>query len=528
VPEDSPRTETVDVVVMGGRISGSAVAITLARAGRRVVVLDSATFPSDTVSTHVMFAGGLAELKRLGALDRVLEAEAPKCPNVSLIAEGVPVEGTYTPVDGIDYGLNTRRPELDMALVTTAREAGAEVRERCRVSGVLWRGNRVCGLHYTDAEGAAHTILAKLVVGADGRDSVFAEWVGSPRYKALPNGRGLAFHYMTDSPEGSQHYPRRDAICQWRHGEINSFVFPVNNNAITALLMPSVEIVDRCRKDPEEWDRVVAAQPEMAARLTGTVKEIKMRGATDTEGYFRISSGPGWAMVGDAGSFKDPVIAQGIRDGLWSGRTLGETVTPCLDDPAILDQATRRYERLRDREVLATYYWGHKESRVSSLNPVEKEFYLQAQDDPQLGLDLVDTFSRQISPYKLVSVPREVTWTVRALRRPGADRPAIVKFVAEALKLDLSYAVDRVFIKAGRRPKGTAVKRWVRDGWTEHMALTNHRPSSKPYLPEEERAAAAAARKVRSTRGRRPTSAAGTEDAAGTAEVATTQTAVPA
>jgi flavin-dependent dehydrogenase len=519
------QPEQVDVVVVGGRIGGSAVAIALARAGRRVLVLDNATFPSDTVSTHVMFAGGLAELKRLGALDRVLAADAPKCPNVALIAEGVHVQGTYTPVDGIDYGLNTRRPELDMALVTTARAAGAEVRERCKVTGVVWRGNRACGLYYTDPDGTSRTILAKLVVGADGRDSVFAEWVGSPRYKALPNGRGLAFHYMTDSTEGSLHFPRRDAICQWRNGEISSFVFPVNNNAITALLMPSVEIVDRCRRDPEEWDRVVAAQPEMAARLSGTVKEIKMRGATDTEGYFRLSSGPGWALVGDAGSFKDPVIAQGIRDGLWSGRTLGETVAAHLDDPRELDEATRRYEGLRDKEVLGTYYWGHKHSRVSSVSAVEMEFYRQGEHDPQIGRDLADTFSRQISPYKLVSVRREVVWTVRAMRRPGADRREIAKFVAGELKLDLAYVLDRAMLKAGRRPKGTAVKRWVRDGWTEHMALGNHRPTSKPYLPEEERAAAAATRKARSTRGRRPAPAAAAEAAA---ESAPTQTAVPA
>jgi len=530
VPEDSPRTETVDVVVMGGRIGGSATAITLARAGHRVVVLDSATFPSDTVSTHVMFPGGIAELQRLGALDRVLEAEAPKCRDVALIGEGVEVKGTYTPVDGIDYGLNTRRPELDMALVTTARAAGAEVRERCRVTGVVWRGNRVCGLNYTDPEGTPCTILAKLVVGADGRDSLFAEWVGSSRYKALPNGRGLAFHYMTDSPEGSAHYPRRDAICQWRNGEINSFVFPVNNNAITALLMPSVEIVDRCRQDPEEWDRVVAAQPEMAARLSGTVKEIKMRGATDTEGFFRTSSGPGWALVGDAGSFKDPVIAQGIRDGLWSGRTLGETVAGHLDDQKSLDAATRRYELKRDKEVIGTYYWGHKHSRVSSVSAVEMEFYRQGQEDPQIGRDVADTFSRQISPYKLVSVRREVVWTLRALRRPGADRKEIAEFVVGELKLDLAYVVDRLKIKAGRRPKATVKKSWLRDGWTEHMALGNHRPSSKPYLPEEERAAAAAAaeakKAARSTRTRRPPAT--TEGAAETADAAPTQTAVSA
>jgi len=511
MPETAHQTaeapERVDVVIVGSRIAGCATAIALARAGRRVLVLDRAAFPSDTVSTHVMFPGGLAELQRLGALDRVRAAGSPPCADILLSAEGcLDVYGTYTPVDGIDYGLNTRRPALDMALVTTAREAGAEVRERCKVSGVIWRGNRVVGVRYTDADRVEHTVVAKLTVGADGRDSEFAEWVGSPRYKALPNGRGLAFHYLTDSEEGARHYPRRDAICQWRHGEINSFVFPNNDNSITALLMPSVEIVERCFRDPEEWDRVVAAQPEMSARLTGTVKEVKLRGATDTEGFFRISSGPGWALAGDAGSFKDPVIAQGIRDGLWSGRTLGETVVAHLDDPKALDEATRRYERLRDREVLGTYYWGHKHSRVASVSALEKEFYLQGGSDSRIGRDLADTFSRVISPYKLISVRREATWTVRALRRPGADRRAIVKFVAGEIKLDLAMVLDRVWLAAGRRPKSTAVKRWIRDGWTEHMALANHRPSAKPYLPEEERAAAAAARTrtVRSTRRPRP------------------------
>jgi flavin-dependent dehydrogenase len=535
---DAP--ERVDVVVVGGRIAGSAAAIALARAGRRVLVLDSAAFPSDTVSTHVMFAGGLAELKRLGALDRVLAAGAPPCPNLMLSADGLEVHGTYTPVDGIDYGVNTRRPALDLALVTTAREAGAEVRERSKVTAVVWRGNRVVGVRYTDADGVKQTVFAKLTVGADGRDSRFAEWVGSSRYKSLPNGRGLAFHYLTDSAEGAAHYPRRDAICQWRHGEINSFVFPNNDDSITALLMPSVEIVEKCFRDPEEWDRVVAAQPEMSARLTGTVKEVKLRGAIDTEGFFRRSSGPGWALAGDAGSFKDPVIAQGIRDGLWSGRNLGEIVAPHLDDPKALDEASRRYEWLRDKEVLATYYWGHKHSRVGSVSAVELEFYYQGQNDPQMGRDLVDTFSRVISPYKLVSVPREVAWTVRALRKPGTDRREIVKFVAGELKLDLAYVMDRTFLKAGRRPKGTAVKRWVRDGWTEHMALGNHRPSAKPYLPEEQRAAAAAARPAR---GRRraaaaapavavapaePASAAGADATSETAQTAQTAAAMSA
>ncbi|MGQ0844984.1 MAG: NAD(P)/FAD-dependent oxidoreductase [Sporichthyaceae bacterium] len=499
----SAAPEQVDVVVVGARIAGSAAAISFSRAGRRVVVLDAAAFPSDTVSTHVMFAGGMAELKKLGALDRVLAAGAPLCPNLMLSWDGHEVHGTYTPVDGIDFGVNTRRPALDMAMIETARAAGAEVRERCKVTGVLWRGNRVAGLHYTDPDGASRTIEAKLTVGADGRDSVFAEWVGSYRYKALPNGRGLAFHYMTDSEEGAQHYPRRDSICQWRHGLVNSFVFPNNDDSFTALLMPPVEMVERMRRDPEEWDRVVAEQPEMSLRLTGAEKQVKLRSATDTEGYFRISSGPGWALAGDAGSFKDPVIAQGIRDALWSGRTLGNTVAHCLDDPAALDRATRRYEKLRDAEVLATYYWGHKHSRAGEVPTVEREFYYEGQTNPQIGKDLVDTFSRVVSPYKLVSVPREIRWTIRALRRPENDKAEIVKFVAGELKLDLAYVLDRSLIKAGFRPKGTAKKRWHRDSWTGHMALGEHRPSSEPFLPEVEAAPVA-----RPKRGPRPRPAA--------------------
>ena len=498
--EQANAPERVDVAIVGGRIGGSAAAISFARTGLRVVVLDSASFPSDTVSTHVMFPGGLAELKRLGALDRVLAAGSPVCANVMLAAEGVEVHGTYTPVMGIDFGANTRRPELDFALVQTARAAGAEVRERCKVTGVLWRGNRVAGLHYIDPDGTPRTIEAHLVVGADGRDSTFAEWVGSPRYKSLPNGRSLAFHYMTDSEEGAKHYPRRDSICMWRRGIHNGFVFPINNEAVTALLMPPTEYVERFRRDPEEWDRVVSEQPEMSLRLTGTKKEIKMRAATDTEGFFRISSGPGWALVGDAGSFKDPVIAQGIRDGLWSGRTLGETVAQVVGQPAAQDEACRQYERLRDAEVLATYYWGHKGSMPDATNPVEMEFFYEGEHNKQLGRDLADTFSRQISPYKFQSYSRNVRWTVKALRRPGTDKGEIVKFVATEVKLDLAYKLDKTMIQLGFRPKSTASKRWRRDGWTPHMALTQHRPSSEPFLPEEAAAQAAAARAARPRR----------------------------
>jgi 2-polyprenyl-6-methoxyphenol hydroxylase-like FAD-dependent oxidoreductase len=429
-------------------------------------------------------------MARLCPLERVLAAGAPPGPRIILGAEGVSTNLTFSAVEGIDYGMNTRRPELDLALVETARAAGVEVRERCRVTEGIWRGNRLAGLRYRSTDGASHEVLAKLTVGADGRYSTIAELVGAAKYKTLPNGRGLAFHYMADTLEGAQYEPRSDAICKWRHGLIDSFFFPNNNDSFTALLMCPVADTERHLAQPETWDKVVADQPELAERIGAARPEGRIRGATDTEAYFRVSAGPGWALVGDAGSWKDPIIAQGIREALRTGRLLGENVAAVLDDPAATDRATRACERLRDAEVLPTYYWAYKQSRAIPTSAVEAEFLADAAGNPALARAVGDTFSRLISPQRSLPLHRAVVWTVRALRRPGADRPAIAKFVAAELRLELALVRDKLFVKAGHRPPGTVRDRFVGAYWTPHMALGQHKPSSPPFLPETDRTAA--------------------------------------
>ncbi|MFA9270277.1 MAG: NAD(P)/FAD-dependent oxidoreductase [Baekduiaceae bacterium] len=133
-----PTAEHADAIVVGARCSGSATAIALARAGRRVIALDRAKFPSDTLSTHLLFAGGVSELRALGALDRVEETDAPRLPAALMAAKDMEVSAGYSRTsEGIDYGLSVRRPSLDAALVETAREAGVEVRERTKVTGLL-------------------------------------------------------------------------------------------------------------------------------------------------------------------------------------------------------------------------------------------------------------------------------------------------------------------------------------------------------------------------------------------------------
>ena len=191
--------EEADVVVVGARVAGSPAAIELARRGRKVIVLDAGTFPSDTLSTHVIFPTCVAELDALGALEPLLATGSPTHPHVLINHGGVDVHWDYTDVGGFDYGMCPRRTVLDNILVETARAAGAEVREATKITGVEWKGGRVSAVTWSDRKGHTGTIDTKLLIGADGRRSTVAELVGAGTpYRRNENGRGLVFMYVDD------------------------------------------------------------------------------------------------------------------------------------------------------------------------------------------------------------------------------------------------------------------------------------------------------------------------------------------
>jgi len=434
-PSGPGAPERVDVVVVGARPAGAAVAATLARAGRRVVALDRAQFPSDTLSTHLLFAGGVAELERIGALERVEAVGAPRLPEALLVGEGVTVRARYTPVDGIDYGMCVRRVRLDAALVETARAAGAEVRERARVTELLWDEGRVAGVRYEDEQKRLCEVRAPLVVGADGRRSTVARLVEATEpHRWNANGRACFYAYLEDSRADW-----RSTAAQWRAGRDLGTAFPCDGGLLLALLMPPVECADEFRADLDGgWDRTVAAIPGLRERLEGCARVSKVRSAIDTTSYFRRSSGPGWALPGDAGHFKDPVTAQGIRDAVRFGRLLAEAAAPALDNPAELDRALVRWERLRDRECIETYAWTNSLGRAAPMSPLEVELYRAAAADPELATRVLDVFSRTQRPAQAIPIRLGVSLSVRALRRRDADHRA----VAHAVAGELGYAVD--------------------------------------------------------------------------------------
>ncbi len=428
--------ERYDAVVVGARLAGCAFAAPLVRAGRRVLLLDRMGFPSDQLSTHVLLPAGTSELARMGALGGILELNPSRVRWVEVEAEGsVCRERVRAAPNGIDFGVCVPRDLQDVKLVEAVRSQGAEVRERCTVTSVIWRAGRVAGVRYTDAQGSEHEVGCGLLVGADGRRSTVAALVGSWRpYRLSRNGRGLVFRYLEDPLAGTV---EAETYRQWREGDSFAFAFPTTPaGRLLILLMGHRDEVGQARREPDAyWERKLAEHPGLARRVDGAPPGSKLRSTAETPAFFRSSSGPGWALAGDAGHFKDPVTGQGMRDAMFAGRTLGEEVLPVLEDPARLDRATRRWEAARDRECLPAYHFANADTRVERPSPVICELVRDA--GRTNAADLSDLFGRARTPAEIAHPARLARLLAAALLRGERPRPETLSRAAADLRTGL-------------------------------------------------------------------------------------------
>ena len=296
-------------MIVGARCAGAGAAIALANTGRSVLAVDRSPFPSDTLSTHLNFPSSVAEMQRLGALSRIRRSGAPECREGMVAADGVACISPFAPVDGIDFALCNPRPAFDLALVETARDAGAEVRERTGLVDVHWSAGRASGVRLRDRDGDEYDVGCSLVIGADGRASTTADRVGAAvPYRGSRNGRGLAFFYADDPHVGT---PWRGRVAQLRAGTTHTLVFPCPDDRMLVLFMGPAEEISLFRKDPEGMTkRILAENPTAAERVGDAENRTKMRSTSSVAAFFRRSSGPGWARWG-----RRPLQGPGDRPG---------------------------------------------------------------------------------------------------------------------------------------------------------------------------------------------------------------------
>ena len=327
-----------DVIIVGARCAGSPLAMLLARQGHKVLLVDKAGFPSDTLSTHGIKTPGAARLNEWGLLDAVLASNCPPIYGQRLDLGPFTLEGAPPGIDDVDFIIAPRRYVLDTILVEAAVAAGAELREHFTVDELLFEDGRVTGIRGHARGGASVTERARIVIGADGRRSFVAQAVGAP----VTIDRGTLccgyYSYFSDVPcEQVELYPRPGR---------STIAFPTNDG-LTVILVewPRAEF-HAFRADIEtNFLKTLELAPGLAERVRAGRREERYSGTADLPNFQRKAFGPGWALAGDALSHKDPILAQGIVDAFNDAALLAQATHDALSGAQTMEAALADYQR---------------------------------------------------------------------------------------------------------------------------------------------------------------------------------------
>jgi flavin-dependent dehydrogenase len=340
-----------DAVVVGARCAGSATALLMARAGMRVLLLDRVHPGRDTLSTHALMRAGVLQLDRWGLLSRITAAGTPAVTGTTFhYADGVESVDLAAPL----YA--PRRTVLDPLLLDAALESGVEARFGVDVTGLSAdRAGRVTGLRARVRGGAELAVRAPLTVGADGLRSGVAHAVGARTSWQGAAASALVYGYWP-MPAATQYrwFYRRGGAAG---------IIPTNDGQVCVWAgLPAARFADeRTNGLGDVFTRVLADVAPEAAQIVASAERIgPLRGFPGEPARLRRAAGAGWALVGDAGSFKDPLTAHGITDALRDAELLARAATD--GSPS----AFGAYERTRDgltlpllrvAEEIAAYGW---------------------------------------------------------------------------------------------------------------------------------------------------------------------------
>jgi 2-polyprenyl-6-methoxyphenol hydroxylase-like FAD-dependent oxidoreductase len=287
-------------------------------------------------------------LARWDVLDRITASDCPRLDRITYGLGDVVLEGPAPTLGVVEGTFAPKRSVLDGALVDAAVEAGAEFRDRSKLVGLVWNDDRVTGVRYEDRDGHHVVESARLVVGADGMRSTVAGLTGAPLSISTPPRTCVYYLHWVGLDTGFEFHERTG---NW------IAVIPTNDGeTIVASYFPQ-EDFPRIRTDVRTAYRtaITTTAPALAERLTGARQVGRLRGSGDQRNFFRVPTGPGWALVGDAGHHKDSITARGMADGLLQVRLLVDSLGPDLADRAAVAAGSEAFRARRD-QVLAEPY----------------------------------------------------------------------------------------------------------------------------------------------------------------------------
>jgi flavin-dependent dehydrogenase len=377
-----------DAVIVGARCAGASTAFLLARAGAKVLLIDRQAYGSDTASTHALMRTGVIQLRRWGLLPKIMAEGTPAVRHTTFHYGEESVRVNIKPEHGVDYLCAPRRTVLDRILVDAARNAGAEVRHGVLLSDLETDNGRVVGARLKDASGKLTAVRSDIVVGADGKQSTVARRVNAETYIEGTGASGCVFGYYENL---------RDDGTHWFFGKgVSAGVIPTNHGQHCVFVgVPHERFAETFRGNMERAHMEIAA--ENASHLRDDINSARLvgrlRGFGGNPGYFRQSYGEGWALVGDAGYFKDPATAHGITDALRDAELLARAIL-CGRSRALADYQNTRDELSRSlfdaTDAIASFRWTLDE--VKSLH-AQLSASMQAEGDYVANLSIPDNLA---------------------------------------------------------------------------------------------------------------------------------------
>jgi flavin-dependent dehydrogenase len=387
-----------DVVIVGGRVAGSATAMLLAHLGHDVVIVDQASFPSDTVSTHSIARSGVVQLRRWGLVDEVLASGAPAIRQVTFNAAGESTPRTIKDKAGVDFLVAPRRYLLDTLLATAAEHAGAEVHTGITVTGLQRDGGgRVVGVSGHDRTGDRVQIGARYVIGADGLRSRVAGLVDATINETGRAGGAAQYTYYAGSP--------------WTDIEFfvaeRSFagVFPTHDGqACIWVCTPSADakaVRRRTGSRVEAFGQLLErSAPELAERLRHARRTSPVQGMLRQPNQLRQAFGPGWALVGDAGYYRDAITAYGISDAFRDAEFLAVALDRALNGDGEEVTALSAYQQHRDQALREIF---EITCRLAAYPPVPTFVELQKQLSAAIDKDAAALAARPVPGERLLA-----------------------------------------------------------------------------------------------------------------------------
>jgi 2-polyprenyl-6-methoxyphenol hydroxylase-like FAD-dependent oxidoreductase len=373
-------TQSYDAIVVGARCAGSPTAMLLARKGYRVLMVDRATFPSDTVSTHFVHAPGMAALERWGLRNDLAASGCPPVRTYSFDFGPFTIAGSPRATDGIDEAYCPRRPVLDTMLVHAAADAGVEVREGFAVDEVLIEDATVVGMRGRTTGGTTVTERAAVVIGADGRNSSVAKSVQPEQYNEKPAVSPAFYSYWSGVGSAGFEVSVREPF--------GMAAFPTHDDLTLVIVGLPEEQFKGARGDVEgTFLQALDLAPALGDRVRSGAREERFHAASDLAGYFRKPYGPGWALVGDAGYHLHPITAQGITDAFLDAERLTEALDAAFAERGSYDDAMAGYQAARDGHVMPMYEMTFELAQVDQPPPPEMQQLLSAVSGNEQAMD---------------------------------------------------------------------------------------------------------------------------------------------